>query len=144
MLPALIKKSIRQFIYCHHHSPGLQPHLSTRWTGQTRLTNSQGAIHESWMGRCSPRAPGFSREQYAWFYPIFKTFFCFWMKHVVCYSINIRVTLLLRDNGLFHELLTWCFVEVEVEGRGTNSNRPNQIQSSKYCIYKTWQDCSLT
>ena len=43
----------------------LQPHLSTRWTGQTRLTNSQGAIHESWMARCSPRAPGFSREQYA-------------------------------------------------------------------------------
>ena len=65
MLSALIKKSIRQFIYCHHHSPGLQTHLSTRWTGQTHLTNSQGAIHESWMARCSPRALGFSREQYA-------------------------------------------------------------------------------
>ena len=65
MLPALIKKPIKQFIYCHNHSPGLQPHLSTRWTGQTRLTNSQGAIHESWMARCSPRAPAFSRKQYA-------------------------------------------------------------------------------
>ena len=43
----------------------LQPHLSTRWTRQTRLTNSQGAIQESWIARCSPRAPGFSREQYA-------------------------------------------------------------------------------
>ena len=65
MLPALIKMPIRQFIYCHHHSPGLQPHLSTRWTGQTRLTNSQGAIREGWIARCSPRAPGFSIEQYA-------------------------------------------------------------------------------
>ena len=64
-LPALIKKSFRWFIYCHNHSLGLKPHLSTRWTGQTRLTNSQGGIHESWMGRWSPRAPGFSREQYA-------------------------------------------------------------------------------
>ena len=43
----------------------LQPHLSTRWTGQTHLTISQGAIYESWMARCSPRAPEFSREQYA-------------------------------------------------------------------------------
>ena len=67
MLPALIKKLIRQFIYCHHHSPGLQPHLSTSWTGQRCLTNSQGPIHESWMARCSPHAPGFSREQYAQF-----------------------------------------------------------------------------
>ena len=77
MLPALIKKSIRQFIYCHHHSPGLQPHLSTRWTGQTRLTNSQGAIHESWMTRCSPRAPAFSREQYTWyFYSLVGKYWC--------------------------------------------------------------------
>ena len=42
-------------------------HLSTRWTGQTRLANNQGAIHESWMVRRSPRAPGFSSEQYAHF-----------------------------------------------------------------------------
>ena len=34
-------------------SPGLQPHLSTKWTGQTRLTNSQGTNHKSWMVRCS-------------------------------------------------------------------------------------------
>ena len=64
MLLALIKKSIKQFFYCHHHSPGLQPHLSTSCTGQTHLTNSQGAIHESWMVVWSPRALGFSREQY--------------------------------------------------------------------------------
>ena len=36
---------------------------STRWTGQTCLTNSQAANHERWMVRCSPRAPGFCREQ---------------------------------------------------------------------------------
>ena len=65
MLPALNEISIKQFIYCHHHSPGLQPHLSTRWTGQMPLTDSQGVIHESWMARCSSRAPGFSSEQYA-------------------------------------------------------------------------------
>ena len=28
------------------------------------LTNSQGAIKEGWMARCSPCAPGFSRKQY--------------------------------------------------------------------------------
>ena len=28
------------------------------------LTNSQGAINEGWMARCSPCAPGFSRKQY--------------------------------------------------------------------------------
>ena len=38
ILPALIKTPIKQFIYCHNHSPGLQSHLSTRWTGHTRLT----------------------------------------------------------------------------------------------------------
>ena len=65
-LPATTKIQIWQFIYCHQHSPGLQPHLSTRQTGQTRLTNSQGTIHESWMARCSLCAPGFSREEYAW------------------------------------------------------------------------------
>ena len=65
MLPALNEMSIKQFIYCHHDSPGLQLYVSTRWTGQMRLTDSQGAIHESWMARWSPRAPGFSSEQYA-------------------------------------------------------------------------------
>ena len=64
MVPALIKKSIRQFIYCHQHSPGLQPNLLTRWKGKTRLTNSEGAIHEKWLARCSPCAPGFGCEQY--------------------------------------------------------------------------------
>ena len=78
MLPALSRNINWQYIYCHYRSPGLQPHLSTRWTRQTRLTNSQGAIHESWMARCSPRAPGFSREQYAWF-------FCFLMWTVLCF-----------------------------------------------------------
>ena len=34
-----------------------KPHRSTRWTGQTCLTNSQVANHECWMVRCSPRAP---------------------------------------------------------------------------------------
>ena len=28
-----------------------------------RLTNGQVANHERWMVTCSPRAPGFSREQ---------------------------------------------------------------------------------
>ena len=84
MLPALLQKSIRQFVYCHHHRPGLQPHLSTRWTGQTRLTNSQGAIHESWMARCSPRAPGFSREQYA----------CIYMKSSLMEASFVRVAAL--------------------------------------------------
>ena len=46
----------------------LQPHLSTRWSGQTHLTNSHGAIHESWMVRCSPCTLGFSGEQYAWYW----------------------------------------------------------------------------
>ena len=40
-----------------------KPHRSTRWTGQTCLTNSQVANHERWMVRCSPRTPGFIREQ---------------------------------------------------------------------------------
>ena len=66
ILPALIKKPIKQFIDFHNHSPGLQPHHSTRWTGQTRVTNSQGSIHKSWMARCSAHAPGFSRGQYAY------------------------------------------------------------------------------
>ena len=35
---------------------------STRWTGQTRVTNSQVATRESWLVRCSPRAPGFTRS----------------------------------------------------------------------------------
>ena len=30
--------------------------------GQTRVTNSQTVTHESWLVRCSPRAPGFSRS----------------------------------------------------------------------------------
>ena len=33
---------------------------STRWTGQTQLTNSQAAAHESWLVRCSTHALGFS------------------------------------------------------------------------------------
>ena len=35
---------------------------STRWTGQTRVTNSQAATRESWLVRCSPRAPRFTRS----------------------------------------------------------------------------------
>ena len=35
----------------------------TRCTGQTCLTNSQVPNHGRYMVRCSPRAPGFSREQ---------------------------------------------------------------------------------
>ena len=65
MLPALIRWKLNSLFIAITTVQDLQPHLSTRWTGQTRLTNSQGAIHESWMARCSPRAPGFSREQYA-------------------------------------------------------------------------------
>ena len=65
-LPATIKVQISELIYCHYHSPGVRSHLSIRWIGQKRLTNSQGTNHESWMVRCSPRAPGFSREQSAW------------------------------------------------------------------------------
>ena len=52
-------------VYCHYYRPGLQPHLFTRWTWQTHLINSQGAIYESWMPRCSHRALGLIREQYA-------------------------------------------------------------------------------
>ena len=29
--------------------------------GQTRVTNSQAVTHESWLVRCSPRPPQFSR-----------------------------------------------------------------------------------
>ena len=47
------------------HAPDFQPYLSTRWTGQTRLTNSQAAIHESWLVRYSPCASGLSREKSA-------------------------------------------------------------------------------
>ena len=36
---------------------------STRWTGQTRLTNSKAAIHVSQEVICSHYAPGFSCEQ---------------------------------------------------------------------------------
>ena len=56
MLQALIKKSIRQFFYSHHHSPGLHPYLSTRWTGQTRLTNSHGASFHKAGWRDAPLA----------------------------------------------------------------------------------------
>ena len=35
-------------------------------TGQTRLRNSQGATQRSWLARCSPPAPEFSREQSTW------------------------------------------------------------------------------
>ena len=45
-------------------SPGLQPYLPTKWTGQTRLTNSQAATHENWLARCSPHTPGFNLEQF--------------------------------------------------------------------------------
>ena len=65
MLPALLRGQLNSLFIAITTVQDLQPHLSTKWTGQTRLTNSQGAIHESWMARCSPRAPGFSREQYA-------------------------------------------------------------------------------
>ena len=41
----------------------VQPNISTRWTGQTRLINVEAATRESWLVRCSPRAPGVSREQ---------------------------------------------------------------------------------
>ena len=37
---------------------------STRWTGHTRLTNSQPAIHESRLMRYLPRSPLFSCEQF--------------------------------------------------------------------------------
>ena len=65
ILPATIKFQIWQLIYCRYHSPGLLPHLSSRWAEQTRLINSQGTNHESWMVRCSPRAPEFSCAQSA-------------------------------------------------------------------------------
>ena len=35
---------------------------STRQTGQTRVTNSQVANHDSWLVRCSPHAQAFSRS----------------------------------------------------------------------------------
>ena len=35
---------------------------SARQVGQTSVTNSQAAIHKSWLVRCSPRAPRFSRD----------------------------------------------------------------------------------
>ena len=65
ILPATIKFQISDLIYCYYHSPGLRPHLSTKWTGQKHFTNSQGTNHEIWMMRCSLRAPGFSRVQSA-------------------------------------------------------------------------------
>ena len=37
--------------------------LSTRWTRETRLTNSQAVAHVRHQVICSPYAPGFSREQ---------------------------------------------------------------------------------
>ena len=43
--------------------PEIWSHLSTRWTGQTRLANSQAANHASWLVRYPPHAPGFSQEQ---------------------------------------------------------------------------------
>ena len=36
---------------------------STRWSWQTRLTNSWTGTHESWQVRCSPCTLGFSRDQ---------------------------------------------------------------------------------
>ena len=44
---------------------------STRWTGQTGVTSSQAVVtnsqaaHESWLLRCFPHAPGFSRKKSA-------------------------------------------------------------------------------
>ena len=39
----------------------------TRQTRQTRVTNSQAATHKSWLVKCSPHAPGFSRSnQHEW------------------------------------------------------------------------------
>ena len=44
---------------------------STRWTGQTRVTSSQAvatnsqAAHKSWLVKCSPHDPGFSRKKFA-------------------------------------------------------------------------------
>ena len=63
MLPALIKKPIKQFIDRHNHSPELQPYLSTRWTGQTRLTNSHGASFHKAGWRDAPLA---LRDLAAW------------------------------------------------------------------------------
>ena len=63
MIPTTAGFQILQLIYPHYHRSGLYQHLSTRWTEQTRLTNSQATTHESWLVRCSSCTPGFSREQ---------------------------------------------------------------------------------
>ena len=65
---------------------------STRWTGQTCLTNSQATNHERWMVRFSRRAPGFSREQstcesHTKFITYFVIYFVFFSQ----ISLDIRV-----------------------------------------------------
>ena len=56
---------LHKIFFCAPLRPDVQPNLSTRWTGQTRLTNNQAATHQSWPVWCSPHAPGFSCEQSA-------------------------------------------------------------------------------
>ena len=52
-----------QDIFLCSTTPHIYPNLSTRWTGQKRLTNSQAATHENWLMRCYPRARELCREQ---------------------------------------------------------------------------------
>ena len=61
---SLSSRCIRHFSL-PQHAPDFQPYLYTRWTGQTRLTNSQAAVHESWLLRYSLCALGFSCEKSA-------------------------------------------------------------------------------
>ena len=52
----------RSILTSFNNTRNTKSNSSARQTGQTSVTNSQAAIHESWLVRCSPRSPGFSRD----------------------------------------------------------------------------------
>ena len=94
------------------------------------MTNSQGAIHESWMARCSPRALGFSRGQYASKYKnIFATGYTpNWSEEVFIIKIKNTVpwTYVIRDlNG---EEITGSFMKKNCKNLIKKNLKENLIE----------------
>ena len=89
-----ISYKIWKLIDSHYHSLGLLPYLSARLTGQMHLPNCQVANCESWMVRCSPRATGFSREQFAIFFSICNQIInfhaVFWERFLRCGRVTMN------------------------------------------------------
>ena len=51
-----------QHLHSFNSTRNTRTNSYTRQTRKTRVTNSQAGTNESWLVRCSPRAPGFSHR----------------------------------------------------------------------------------